>query len=211
MKLYSYFRSSASYRVRIALNLKQLPYDIVPVHLVKGEQHADEYRNQNPSELTPSLQLDDGTVITQSMAILDYLEAHHPKKPLLPSAHIDRAIVLSMCHIIACDTHPLNNLRVLRYLSSELNVSDEQKHAWYAHWIRLNFTALEQLLVKHGGQYCFGNTITMADCLLIPQVYNAKRFKVDLTDFPNILKVAERCNQLEAFIQASPEKQVDFE
>lgn len=211
MKLYSYFRSSASYRVRIALNLKNLPYDIVPVHLVKGEQKSDDYKAKNPSGLIPALELDNGKIITQSMAILDFLENEYPQNPLLPKDNIDRAIVLSMCNIIACDTHPLNNLRVLQYLTGELKISDEQKQDWYAHWITVNFTALESLLAEHSGKYCFGDSATWADICLIPQVYNANRFKVDLTNFPNILKVVENYNQLEAFIKASPEKQVDFE
>lgn len=211
MKLYSYFRSSASYRVRIALNLKNLPYQIIPVHLVKSEQLTEDYSTKNPSKLVPSLELDNGKIITQSMAILDYLENEYPATPLLPNNHYDRAIVLSMCNIIACDTHPINNLRVLKYLTGELKVSDEQKQDWYAHWILVNFTALEELLKVHSGQYSFGDEITWADICLIPQVYNANRFKVDLTNFPNILKVVENCQKLEAFIIASPEKQVDFE
>lgn len=211
MKLYSYFRSSASYRVRIALNLKNLPYEIIPVHLVKGEQKSDDYKAKNPSGLIPALELSNGKIITQSMAILDFLENEYPQNPLLPSDNVDRAIVQSMCNIIACDTHPLNNLRVLQYLTGELNISDEQKQNWYAHWITVNFGALESLLKIHSGKYCFGDTVTMADICLIPQVYNANRFKVDLRDFPNILKVAENCSQLEAFVHASPEKQVDFE
>lgn len=211
MKLYSYFRSSASYRVRIALNIKNVPYDIVPVHLVKGDQKSDDYKAKNPSGLIPALELDNGTVIGQSMAILDFLENEYPNTPLLPKDHSDRAIVLSMCHIIACDTHPLNNLRVLNYLTHELTITDEQKQDWYTHWITVNFTALEALLKTHSGQYCFGNHITMADICLVPQVYNANRFKVDLTAFPNILKIVENCNQLEAFIQAQPQNQPDFE
>lgn len=211
MKLYSYFRSSASYRVRIALNLKNLPYDIAPVHLVKGEQKSDDYKAKNPSGLIPALELENGKVITQSMAILDFLENEYPAVPSLPKDNADRAIVLSMCHIIACDTHPLNNLRVLQYLTNELNISDKQKQDWYAHWITVNFTALEELLKVHSGKYSFGDSVTWADICLIPQVYNANRFKVDLSAFPNILKVVENCNQLDEFIKASPEKQVDFE
>lgn len=211
MELYSYFRSSAAYRVRIALNLKNISHGIIPVHLVKGQQRSDDYQAKNPSQLLPSLQIDDGKILSQSMAILDFLENEYPSPPLLPKDHYDRATVLSICHIIACDTHPMNNLRVLQYLTDELNISDEQKQSWYAHWIKVNFTALEQLLKTHGGQYAFGDNITMADICLVPQVYNANRFKVDLSAFPNIVKVVENCNQLDAFIQASPEKQIDFE
>lgn len=211
MKLYSYFRSSASYRVRIALNIKNIPYDIIPVHLVKGEQKSDEYISKNPSGLIPALELNDDKIITQSMAILDFLDNEYPNTPLLPKDNADRAIVLSMCNIIACDTHPLNNLRVLQYLTNELQVSDEQKQNWYAHWIMVNFTAFESLLKVHSGQYAFGDSITMADICLIPQVYNANRFKVDLSAFPTILKVVENCNKLDVFIKASPEKQADFE
>lgn len=211
MKLYSYFRSSASYRVRIALNLKNVPYDIAPIHLVKGEQKSDGYKDKNPSGLIPALELGDGTIITQSMAILDYLENEYPDTPLLPKDNANRAIVLSMCNIIACDTHPLNNLRVLQYLSNDLKISDAQKQDWYAHWIGVNFTALEELLKTHGGKYCFGDELSLADACLIPQVYNANRFKVDLSGFPTILNVVENCNQLDAFIKASPENQPDFE
>lgn len=211
MKLYSYFRSSASFRVRIALNLKGVAYETVPVHLVKAEHHADDYLAKNAQGLVPALELDDGTVIGQSMAILDYLECAYPDTPLLPKDPKDRAVVLSLCHLIACDTHPINNLRVLKYLTGTLGISDNQKQDWYAYWIRLNFTALEQELKTHSGHYCFGDTPTLADCCLVPQVYNANRFKVDLTEFPTILAVVKHCHQLDAFIKASPEKQPDFE
>lgn len=211
MKLYSYFRSSASYRVRIALNLKGIDYDIAPVHLVKGEQNSDDYATKNPSQLIPALELDDGTLISQSMAILEYLDEVYPTPPLLPSTPADKAIVRSMCHIIASDTHPLNNLRVLKYLTGELGIGDDQKQRWYAHWIQTNFSALEKMLARYSGRHAFGDDITMADVLLVPQVYNAERFNIDLSAYPLICAIAERCRGLDAFISASPQHQVDFE
>lgn len=211
MKLYSYFRSSAAYRVRIALHLKGLPFETVAVHLAKGEQKTKNYANTNPQQLIPSLQLDTGEVLTQSLAIMEYLDEVYPDVPLLPDNATDRAMVRAMCQLVACDTHPLNNLRVLQYLTGELGVSDVQKQAWYAHWIGTNFIALEKLLENHAGTYCFGDTPTLADCCLVPQVYNAMRFNVDIGHFSQIVRVAENCRELEAFILASPEKQVDFE
>lgn len=208
MKLYSYFRSSAAYRVRIALNLKNLPYDIVPVHLVKAEHKLDAYTALNPQALVPSLDVG-GEILTQSLAILEYLEETHKDTPLLPSDPIARAKVRAMCGLIACDTHPLNNLRVLGYLTKTLSVSDEQKQTWYAHWITVNFTALESLLQQHAGQFCYGDTPTLADCCLVPQVYNANRFGVDLSEFPTIVRIVNTCNALPAFVKASPEQQAD--
>lgn len=156
MKLYSYFRSSAAYRVRIALNLKNLSYDIIPISLLKSEHKSKNYLSKNASGLIPSLELDDGRVISQSMAILDFLENVYPETSLLPKDSIDRAIVLSMCQIITCDTHPLNNLRVLQYLTKELNINENQKQNWYTHWIHHNFNGLENLLDMHSGDFCFG-------------------------------------------------------
>lgn len=209
MKLYSYFRSSAAYRVRIALNLKNLPYEIVPVHLVKGEQKLDDYADKNPQKLVPSLQLPNGDILTQSLAMMEYLEEAYPQVPLLPSNPSDKAYVRAICQLVACDTHPLNNLRVLQYLTGELGIGDEQKQRWYEHWIVENFVALETLLKKHAGQYAFGDTPTMADCCLVPQVYNARRFNVDLSAFANIVRVCDNANQLDAFVLASPEKQAE--
>lgn len=211
MKLYSYFRSSAAYRVRIALALKNLPFDIVPVHLVNngGEQKSPEYTAINPQQLLPSLATDDGDIITQSLAILEFLEESYPETPLLPSDKIARAKVRALCQVIACDIHPLNNLRVLKYLKNDLQVSDEQKTAWYHCWIAEGFTALEKQL-PNNANFCYGNSPTLADCCLIPQVYNALRFDCDMTDYPKIMRIYQQCNTLSAFVTASPEQQVDF-
>ena len=175
MKLYTYFRSSAAYRVRIALNLKGLPYEAVPVHLVRhgGEQLKDEYRAINPSALVPILQ-DEGATITQSMAIVEYLEETHPAVPLLPSAPLERARVRELAQMIACDIHPVNNLRVLRYLVRTIKISEEAKNAWYRHWIGEGFAALEAQLARDPGRdpapgrFCHGDTPTIADCFLVP-------------------------------------------
>lgn len=210
MKLYAYFRSSAAYRVRIALALKGLDFELVPVHLVKKQHQTDAYQALNPQALIPSLQ-SDGHVLTQSLAILEYLEETHPNPALLPSDPVARADVRAMSLLVACDTHPLNNLRVLNYLTDTLSISDAQKQAWYAHWIHTNFNALERLLHKHAGQFSYGDTPTLADCCLVPQVYNARRFKVDLSAYPYITDVVNRCNVLDAFIKAMPENQVDYE
>lgn len=209
MKLYTYFRSSASYRIRIALHLKGLNADHVPVHLVKGEQVGADYLAKNPQGLVPALDVGDSRIIMQSLAILDYLENTYPSIPLLPSEPFDRATVWTMCQMIACDTHPLNNLKVLKYLQQRLNVSDDDKRAWYAHWIHENFTALEKLLQKTAGKCCFGDMLTLADCVLIPQVYNANRFGVDLSAYPTITAIDEYCGILPAFIKPHPKKQAD--
>ncbi|OPH35587.1 maleylacetoacetate isomerase [Moraxella lacunata] len=208
MKLYTYFRSSASYRVRIALHLKGLDFESVPIHLVKGEQGGAEYLVKNPQGLVPALDVG-GRIITQSLAILDYLENTYPATPLLPHNPLDRANVWAVCQMIACDTHPLNNLKVLKYLQQRLAISDDDKQAWYAHWIHENFAPLEKLLQKTAGNCCFGDTPTLADCVLIPQVYNAKRFGVDLSAYPTITAIDEYCNTLPAFIKAHPSEQVD--
>lgn len=210
MKLYSYFRSSAAYRVRIALALKQLDYTLVPVHLLDqgGEQKLPDYTAINPQQLVPSFESNVGEIITQSIAIMEYLEEQYPKIPLLPSDTLARAKVRAMAQIIACDIHPLNNLRVLKYLKNELGVTDEQKNAWYQHWIYESFNALEQMLPANA-KFCFGDTPTIADCCLIPQVYNALRFDCDMTQFPKMMQIYNHCNSLTSFIQASPEKQVD--
>jgi maleylacetoacetate isomerase len=213
MKLYTYFRSSAAYRVRIALNLKGLPYEAVPVHLVKhgGEQLKDEYRAINPSALVPSLQ-DEGATITQSMAIVEYLEETHPVVPLLPAAPLERARVRELAQMIACDIHPVNNLRVLRYLVRTLGISEEAKNEWYRHWINEGFAALEAQLARGpAGRFCHGDTPTIADCCLVPQVYNAQRFDIDLGPYPNIARINEACAGLPAFIAAHPAQQPDSE
>lgn len=210
MKLYSYFRSSAAYRVRIALNLKQLDYVIQPVHLLKNEQQQESYIALNPSQLVPSL-IDQDQSFIQSLNILEYLEERYPSLPLLPTDLVERANVRAFSQTIACDIHPLDNLRVLKYLKHELAVNDEQKNQWYQHWIIEGFKSLEMQLKDSNGQFCFGTQATFADCCLIPQVYNAKRFNVDLSDFPKIQSIDQHCLSLPAFLKATPEQQPDWE
>lgn len=212
MKLYSYFRSSAAFRVRIALNLKGLSYDTQAVHLLKqgGEQHSAEYAAINPSELVPTL-LDQQYVLTQSLSILEYLEEAYPKTALLPQNLQQRAQIRAFAQHIACEIHPLNNLRVLQYLEQTLAVSNSEKTAWYQHWIKLGFHSLEQQLQHSNGKYCFGEQASFADCCLIPQIYNAKRFQIDLTEYPKIQSIYTHCMQLAAFQQAAPEQQADWE
>ncbi len=215
LKLFGYWRSSAAYRVRIALNLKQLRAEQVSVHLVKdgGEQHKADYAQLNPQELVPTLidtdEAGNELVLSQSMAILEYLDERYPECALIPNEITDRALVRSLALLIACEVHPLNNLKVLQYLTGPLALEDEAKTAWYHHWIHQGFSAFEKQLEKHSGQFCFGDSVTIADLCLIPQVYNANRFKVDLSVYPNILRVNENCNQLKAFIDALPENQAD--
>ncbi|MEN8367068.1 maleylacetoacetate isomerase [Acinetobacter bereziniae] len=210
MKLYSYFRSSAAYRVRIALNLKQLDYVIQPVHLLKNEHQQESYIALNPSQLVPSL-IDQDQSFIQSLNILEYLEEGYPSLPLLPTDLVERAKVRAFSQTIACDIHPLDNLRVLKYLKHELAVNDEQKSQWYQHWIIEGFKSLEMQLKDSNGQFCFGTQATFADCCLIPQVYNAKRFNVDLSDFPKIQSIDQHCLSLPAFLRAIPEQQPDWE
>lgn len=212
IKLYGYWRSTAAYRVRIALNLKQVSYAQEFVHLVKdgGEQHKPEYRSLNPQGLVPTL-VDDGTTIGQSMAILEYLEEKYSHPRLLPEDPKLRALTRQMCQIIACDIHPLNNLRVLKYLGGELNVGDEQKDQWYQHWIRDGFEALVKIRQQAGieGSYCMGEELSLADVCLIPQIYNANRFNVPMDGFPGLLAINENCLKLERFQNAIPENQPD--
>lgn len=210
MKLYSYFRSSAAYRVRIALNLKGLDYELKAVHLLKngGEQHSAAYRQLNASELVPTLQ-DQQLVLGQSLSILEYLEERYPEPALLPTDLALRAKIRSFAQSIACDLHPLNNLRVLQYLETELAVDPQQKDQWYQHWTRKGLAVLEAQLADSNGQFCFTEQASFADCCLIPQVYNARRFHVDLTAFPKIQSIYQHCMTLPAFYQAAPEQQID--
>ncbi|MEM6184296.1 maleylacetoacetate isomerase [Shewanella vaxholmensis] len=214
MKLYGYWRSSAAYRVRIALNLKGISAEHLSVHLVRdgGEQHKAAYTALNPLELVPTLTLDDELdmdALSQSLAIIEYLDEIHPQTPLLPASALERAHVRAMALTVACEIHPLNNLRVLQYLTQTLGVDEAAKNTWYHHWVASGFAALETLLIRHSGRYCFGDTVTLADLCLVPQVYNAQRFNVDLTPYPNIMRVWAECNQLEAFADAAPERQAD--
>ena len=215
MKLYTYFRSSASYRVRIALNLKGLPCEMIPVHLLRdgGEQLKPEYRKLNADALVPSLVLDDGHVITQSMAIIEYLEEVHPEPALLPKDPLDRAWLRSLALAIACDIHPINNLRILRYLTGEMKVSAEDKDRWYKHWCEQGLAAVEQMLAndRRVGRYCYGDTPSLADCLLVPQVANAQRMHCDLSAMPTVMRINDACMQQPAFLAASPARQADAE
>jgi maleylacetoacetate isomerase len=208
MKLYDYFRSTASYRVRIALNLKGIAYNAIPIHLVNngGEQFEESYKNKNPFSLVPTLETNDLT-LTQSLAIIDYLEEIHPTPSLYPSDPILKAKVKSLALSIACDIHPLNNLRVLTYLKTTLKVSDEQKNEWYQHWILKGFESIETLLsvLPRDKKVCVGDSPTLADICLIPQVYNAKRFNCPLDAFPLITDINDYCLSLDSFSNASPD------
>lgn len=210
MKLYSYFRSSAAYRVRIALNLKAIHYDIAAVHLLNngGEQHSAAYRQLNASELVPTL-LDQQLALGQSLSILEYLEERYPNLALLPTDFAQRAQIRSFCQSIACDIHPLNNLRVLQYLEHELQITPQQKQQWYRHWTEKGLAVLEAQLKDSNGRFCFGDQATFADCCLIPQVYNARRFHIDLSAFPKIQSIDQHCMSIPAFYQAAPEQQAD--
>ena len=214
MKLYTYFRSSAAYRVRIALNLKGLNYEAVPVHLLKGggEQRQEEYRKINPSGLVPAFQ-DERITLTQSMAIIEYLDERFPAVPLMPHDAPGRARVRELAQIIACDIHPLNNLRVLRHLVGELKLSEEAKTEWIQHWIREGLAGLEAHLARDpaAGPFCHGASPTMADCFLVPQVFNAQRFGIDVNAYPNIARIYAHCIELPAFDAAHPSKQPDAE
>ena len=212
MKLHTYFRSSAAYRVRIALNLKGIQAEMAPVHLLKdgGEQFSAAYDALNPSHLVPLLE--DGDMrLTQSLAIIEYLDDKHPQPPLLPPDARGRARVRALAQAIASDIHPINNLRVLKYLSEELGVSAEQKGEWYRHWVALGLRALETRLARDSetGRFCHGDTPTVADCCLVPQLYNARRFECDLSAYPTLVAIAARCEELDAFAEARPERQAD--
>ena len=210
-KLYTYFRSSAAFRVRIALNLKGLAYEPAFVHLAKGEHRKPEYAAVNPQGLVPALEVD-GRLLTQSLAILEYLEETHPQPPLLPRDAFGRARVRSLSLLIACEIHPLNNLRTLRHLKQALGQSDEQVNAWYRHWIADGLAKLEaELRAPATGRFCHGEVPGMADCCLVPQIFNARRYQCDLTPYPAVMRVFDACLQLDAFARAQPDKQPDAE
>ena len=214
MKFYGYFRSSASYRLRIALALKGIPHEQASIHLTRGggEQFAAEFRRLNPQELVPVIE-DNGNILTQSLAILEYLEETHPTPAILPRTPVERARVRALALVMACEMHPLNNLRVLTYLTKQMGVSEDAKLAWYRHWIELGFAAVEGLLAGHPntGRFCHGYTPTMADICLVPQVFNAKRFDCPLEAYPTVMRIHDACQALPAFAAAAPAKQPDAE
>lgn len=208
--LYNYFRSSASYRVRIALNLKKLSYEQAHIHLIKegGQQFSDTYKKLNPQSLVPAY-VEDKThenILTQSIAIIEYLEELYPEPALLPKNAVERAWVRAFAQAIACDIHPINNLRVLKYLTQEFKLTEEQKTAWYQHWIAEGFAALETLLASHKerDEFCHGHLPTLADICLVPQVYNAIRYNCDLNPYPLLMKIYNHCETLNAFKEAYP-------
>ncbi|HSD00246.1 MAG TPA: maleylacetoacetate isomerase [Casimicrobiaceae bacterium] len=214
MKLYDYFRSSAAYRVRIALNLKGVkPDERTFVHLRMGNQRAQDYLALNPQGLVPALALDDGHVLTQSLAIIEYLDETFGEPPLLPADAIARARVRAIALQIACEIHPLNNLRVLNYLIGTLGVAKEQKDGWYRYWIDVGFEALERQLKgdPETGRFCHGDAPTLADICLVPQIANARRFNIDMSPYPTLTRIETACNALPAFAEAAPSRQPDAE
>ncbi|MFQ1688608.1 maleylacetoacetate isomerase [Aeromonas veronii] len=208
LQLFGYWRSSASFRVRIVLQLKGLAYEQHPINLRQGEQSEKAYRRINPQGLVPFL-VDGDVQLGQSVAIMEYLDETYPAYSLMPSAPDARARVRQIVNMIACDTHPLNNLRVLGYLEEHFRANKAQEADWYRHWIDETFTALEQLLMTSAGVYCVGNEVTLADCMLVPQVYNARRYEMTLDDYPTIRRIVANCEQLQAFIKAAPANQPD--
>jgi len=210
LTLYSYYRSSAAFRVRIVLNLKGLEYDAIPVDLLRVDDENSEYRDVNPQGFVPTLK-DIQRLFHQSLAISEYLEETYPESPILPSLARDRAQVRVLSQMVACDIHPLNNLCVQDYLRDRLHASDEVVHEWYRHWIREGFQAIEALLKRSvaTGEFCHGDTPTLADACLVPQVYNARRYQCDLSAYPTILRIEANCQALPAFLEAAPENQPD--
>jgi maleylacetoacetate isomerase/maleylpyruvate isomerase len=205
MKLHNYFRSSASFRVRIALELKGLGYEYLPVHLVKGEHRKEPYAAVSPSHLVPTLELDGGELLGQSMAIIEYLDETHPNPPLLPADPLGRARVRGLAQLVACEIHPLNNLRVLKYLVRDLKVDDEAKNTWYRHWVRTGLEMYEAELARlPAGSYSYGDTPSLADCCLVPQIVNGQRFNVDFSGLPRTMGAFEACMQHPAFQKAQP-------
>jgi maleylacetoacetate isomerase/maleylpyruvate isomerase len=205
MQLYNYFRSSASYRVRIALALKGLDYDYLPVHLVRKEQLAESYRALSAAQLEPVLK-DGDHVLTQSLAIIEYLDETHPEPALLPGDAFARARIRALAQDVACEIHPLNNLRVLRYLVHDLKVAEDDKNRWYRHWVESGLEAIERQLIDNPatGRFCHGDTPTLADCVLVPQIHNAQRFKCNLEQVPTVMRVFDACMALDAFSKTQP-------
>jgi maleylacetoacetate isomerase len=209
MRLYSFFRSSAAYRVRIALNVKGVAYETVAVNLPSAAHHAAPFRALNPQATIPTLD-DDGTILWQSLAIIEYLDARFPSPRLIPAEPVARARVQALAQLIACEIHPLNNLRVLKYLRGELKLDEAAVSKWYSHWIAEAFAPLEQLVSKFsGGRYCYGDALTIADVCLVPQLYNARRFSCDVTPYPTLVRIADALSTEEAFARAAPDRQPD--
>ena len=213
MKLYTFFRGSSPFRVRIALNLKGLAYENAFVHLARGEQRQPVYSAVNPQSLVPALVLDDGHVLTQSLSIIEYLDETHPQPPLLPKDALGRARVRMLSLIVACEIHPLNNARTLSHLRKAMSQTEDQVNSWYRHWIADGLAKLEASLIRFpgSGRFCHGDAPTMADCCLVPQVFNAKRFDCDTQAYPTVMRVFDECMKLEAFDRAQPAKQPDAE
>lgn len=206
MKLYDYVRSSAAYRVRIALNLKGLAYQACPISLLEGAQQGEAYRALNPTGLVPSLDSGEG-IIGQSLAIIEYLDECYPDPALLPATPLARARARALALQVACDIHPLNNLRVLKYLTGELGINEAQKTAWYHHWLQQGLAPLEQQLSGSNSPFCCGDTPGLADICLVPQLYNARRFGLDMAPYPRLAAIDQACNRLQAFSQAHPDQQ----
>ena len=211
MKLYTFFRSSAAFRVRIALNLKGIPYEPLLVSLPKGAHREPQYAKVNPQALVPTVVTDDGFELAQSLAIMEFLEETHPNPPLLPKESKARARMRSLADLIACEIHPLNNLRTLQYLRRSLGQNEEQVSSWYRHWIADGLAKLEASLVntKGTGKFCHGDTPGMADCCLVPQIFNAKRYECDLAPYPTVMRIFDACMKLDAFERAQPSRQPD--
>jgi maleylacetoacetate isomerase len=211
MRLYSFWRSSAAYRVRIALNLKGVDYETVPVHLTNDEHHTAEFLAMNPQATVPTLD-DGGTILWQSLAIIEYLDTRFPSPRLIPQEPVARARVQALAQLIVCEIHPLNNLRVRRYLRAELKQEDAIVNKWYRHWIAEAFGPLEALVSRYGdGTHCFGDSVTLADVCLVPQVYNARLYKVDVAPYPTLVRIVDGLNAEPAFVRAAPEQQPDAE
>jgi maleylacetoacetate isomerase len=210
MKLYTYFRSSASFRVRIALALKGLAPEAEYVSLVKGEHAAEAYRAVNPQALVPALE-DGGRTLIQSLAIMEYLDERYPQPPLLPADPLDRAYVRAVCGIVACEIHPLNNLRTLKHIRRTYGLDEQGVNAWYRHWIADGMGMLERYLAAEGraGHFVFGDAPGMGDCCLVPQVFNAKRYECDLTPYPLAMRIFDACMEVDAFVRTQPAQQAD--